>query len=185
MVKELPKWAKVAQAKWRYRGQERPPFAENPKPGQESVWDYPRPPRVLPDERHVIVRSNGRIIGESHATYRVLETASPPTFYLPPQDVDTKSLRLSTQSSQCEWKGIAQYWCLNVNGSVVENVAWSYENSYPGFELIAGYVAFFPSRVGCYVGEERVQPQPGGLYGGWVTQEIVGPFKGQPGTENW
>ena len=185
MVKELPEWAKAAQAKWRYRGRKRPPFAEEPKSGQESVWDYPRPPRLLPDNRHVVVRANDRIIGESHATYRVMETASPPTFYIPSHEIDKRSLTLRAQSSQCEWKGIAQYWCLNVDGLFIEEVAWSYLNPFPGFELLAGYVAFYPSRVACYVGEERVTPQPGGIYGGWVTKEIVGPFKGQPGTENW
>ena len=119
------------------------------------------------------------------ASYRVLETASPPTFYIPPQAVEKQWLTIRARSSLCEWKGIAQYWCLNLDGFILEDVAWSYLNPHPGFELIAGYLAFYPGRVTCHLDEELVQPQPGGLYGGWVTKDIVGPFKGKPGTEHW
>lgn len=185
MMKDLPEWVKAAQAKWKYRGLRRPSFAVEPQPGQESVWDYPRPPRILRDYRHVIVRANGQIIADSQSTYRVLETASPPTFYIPPHDVEKILLIPRVKSSLCEWKGTAQYWCLKIDGFFLEDVAWSYPSPFPGFELIAGYVAFYPNRVACFVNEELVQPQPGGLYGGWVTQEIVGPFKGERGTESW
>jgi len=185
MKKELPEWAKSAQEQWIYRGQNRPPFAIAPQAGQESVWDYPRPPRLEPDHRLVVVRARGRIIAESHFTFRILETASPPTFYIPPHDVDKSLLMLKARSSQCEWKGMAHYWSLKVDGLFLEDVGWSYLNPFPGFGTIAGYVAFYPGRVECYVGEERVTPQPGGLYGGWVTSEIVGPFKGLPGSQSW
>ena len=185
MLKDLPEWAKVAREQWTYWGQNRPPFAIMPEEGQESVWDYPRPPRLAPDHRPVVVRANGRILAESHCTFRVLETASPPTFYIPPHDVDKNLLTLRARSSHCEWKGIAHYWCVNVNGIYLEDVGWSYLNPNPGFEVIAGYVAFYPGRVACYLDEELVSSQPGGLYGGWVTTEIVGPFKGEPGTQGW
>jgi uncharacterized protein (DUF427 family) len=185
MMKELPEGVKAAQAKWQYRGLRRPSFAIDPQAGQESVWDYPRPPRIVRDHRHVIVRANGRIIADSQSTYRVLETASPPTFYIPPDEIENNALVQRAKSSLCEWKGTAQYWCLNIDGFLLEDVAWSYPSPFPRFESIAGYVAFYPNRVACYVNEELVQPQPGGLYGGWVTQEIVGPFKGEPGTESW
>lgn len=183
--RELPPWARTAQAKWKYRGQERPPFALEPLPGQESVWDYPRPPMLVPDRRRVIVQANGQIIAESRHAFRVLETASPPTFYLPPHDVDKKALILRARSTQCEWKGIAYYWCVHLNGFFLEDVGWSYLDPYPEYALIAGYVAFHPGRVYCVVDREEVIPQPGSFYGGWVTSEIVGPFKGEQGTEDW
>jgi len=185
MIKKLPEWIKSAQAKWKHRGQEKPSFAIEPHAGQESVWDYPRPPRIIPDTRHVVVRTGDRIIAESNSTYRILETASPPTFYIPPHDVDLHSLVLRATASMCEWKGIAQYWSLENPDHILEDIAWSYPAPYPGFEKIAGYLSFYPGRIACFVDEERVQPQPGGLYGGWITREIIGPFKGNPGTEHW
>jgi len=184
-MQELPEWVKAEQAKWNYRGQERPPFAFEPQEGQESVWDYPRPPRIISDHRHVIVRANGRVIADSQSTYRVLETASPPTFYIPPHDIVKNMLVPRAGSSLCEWKGTAQYWSVNIDGIFIEDAAWSYPNPFSGFEMIADYIAFYPNRVVCYVNEELVRPQPGGLYGGWVTKEIVGPFKGEAGTEHW
>lgn len=185
MKPKLPKWVQAAQAQWKYRGQEKPSFAITPNPGQESVWDYPRPPQLLADDRHVVIRANGIIIAESQSTYRILETASPPTFYIPPDQVDTQSLALQDLFSHCEWKGMAQYWCLYMDGLNLLDVAWSYLNPYPDFKLIAGYIAFHPRQVTCYVDEELVEPQPGDTYGGWITKEIVGPFKGETGTESW
>lgn len=122
---------------------------------------------------------------DSRSTYRVLETASPPTFYIPPADIDFSLLRLTASSSACEWKGIAQYWSLERGDVQLEGVAWAYPDPFPGYESIAGYLSFYPARLACYVDGERVQPQPGRLYGGWVTQELVGPFKGESGTEDW
>lgn len=169
---------------WQYRGQKRPSFAVEPGNGKESVWDYPRPPRLLPDGRRVEVRLGELLIAGSTQTYRVLETASPPTFYLPPEDIHTELLQPCPGSSICEWKGAAKYWALT-NGRGSEPVGWSYPNPNPDFEAIAAYFSFYPARVECYVDRERVQPQPGGFYGGWVTHEVVGPFKGLPGTEQW
>jgi len=170
---------------WTYYGQKRPPFADAPDLRQESVWDYPRPPKLVPDSRRVEVRLAALIIADSTQTYRVLETASPPTFYVPPMDVRLEFLQLSSGSSICEWKGAARYWTLKSHARSSEPVGWSYPNPNPPFETIASYFSFYPARLECYVEGERVQPQPGEFYGGWVTHEIVGPFKGRPGTESW
>ena len=169
---------------WQYRGKKRPDFAAVPKPGQESVWDYPRPPELAPDGRLVEVYDGDQLIASSSRTYRVLETASPPSFYIPPQDVDLNLLSSAPGSSVCEWKGVAKYWALSSN-SKVGVVGWSYPAPKPAFEQIRGYIALFPAVMACYVSGERVRPQPGQFYGGWITGEIVGPFKGEPGTEHW
>ena len=185
MNQQLPEWARLAQAKWTYRGHERPPFAAPPYPGQESVWDYPRPPRIEKDPRRIMIRANGNVIVDCHTTYRVLETASPPTFYIPPTEIHAPLRQLPENSSACEWKGMAQYWSLDIHGISEAPVAWSYPEPFPGFELLACYFAFYPQRVECFVEDERVHPQPGQIYGGWVTKELAGPFKGEPGTELW
>ena len=171
---------------WKYTGVERPAFAVSPKTGEESVWDHPRPPVTLRDVREVVVRHIGEIIAKSSKTIRVCETASPPTFYLPPEDVQTEYLRRSPSTSFCEWKGEVTYWSLVMPGlPKLSKVAWSYENPNSNFENIRGFFSFYPSRVDCFVEGIRVQPQPGGFYGGWITPEIVGPFKGEPGTAAW
>jgi len=165
------------RAAWRYRGQRRPPFAIEPAPGQESVWDYPRPPRIEPEGRRVVVRHGADVIAESTRARRVLETAGAPTFYLPRTDVRMDRLAPNATRSFCEWKGVAVGFD-RVGGA--RDVAWCYPRPYPEFESIAGWIAFYPGRIACFVGEERVRPQPGGDYGGWVTDEIVGPIKGEP-----
>jgi uncharacterized protein (DUF427 family) len=170
---------------WQFRGTSRPSFAEEPGPGQESVWDYPRPPAILPDSRRVIVKAGSVMIADSECAVRILETASPPTFYIPPADVDQRALQPAPGSSYCEWKGTAAYYRF-VNG-VPNNqpIGWNYPQPSPGFIAIAGFYSFYPGRVECYVDGERVRPQPGGFYGGWITDEIVGPVKGEPGTGGW
>jgi uncharacterized protein (DUF427 family) len=170
---------------WQYRGQERPAFAEEPRPGQESVWDYPRPPAVVVEPRQVEVRLGDLVIADSRQNYRILETASPPTFYIPPQSVRKQLLELSRESSVCEWKGVAQYWALINPPRSQQSIAWSYPSPNRPFEAIAGYFSFYPAVVECFVDGERVRAQPGEFYGGWVTGEIVGPFKGEPGTGHW
>jgi uncharacterized protein (DUF427 family) len=170
---------------WRYTGRTRPPFAVSPAEGQESVWDYPRPPSVQPDSREVVVRAHGVAVARSTASLRVLETASPPTFYLPPRDVRQDLLSAAPGASVCEWKGRATYWTLTVGDARIERAAWSYPEPFPGFEAIRDYLAFYPGRLECLVDGVRVQPQPGRFYGGWITPEVVGPFKGEPGTEGW
>ncbi len=169
---------------WTYRGQKRPDFAIVPETDQESVWDYPRPPILAPDERSVEVRYGDRLVAASTRTYRVLETASPPVFYIPPQDVNWERLRSAAGTSVCEWKGVAQYWKLAAQPET-GIVGWSYPEPRPNFEQIRDYVSFYPAVLACYVSGERVRAQPGKFYGGWITNEIVGPFKGEPGTGHW
>ena len=169
---------------WEFRGQKRPPFAEIPGPGQESVWDYPRPPKLVPDGRLVKILYGYHTIASSNSTYRILETASPPSFYLPPQDVNWEMLKPAPGSSMCEWKGSANYWYLSSNPALGV-VGWSYPEPTPAFERIRGSISFYPALLACYVSNERVSAQPGNFYGGWITKEIVGPFKGEPGTGHW
>ena len=171
-----------SRAMWKFYGQHRPSFAAEPGSGQESVWDYPRPPVLAPDTRLVEVRFEDRLIARSERTVRVLETASPPTFYIPPEDVDMQQLRRESGGSLCEWKGRAAYW------SVVDGPGrsgWSYPDPTPEFEQIQDWFSFYPALLACTVAGERVEPQPGGFYGGWMTDEIVGPVKGEPGTGAW
>jgi uncharacterized protein (DUF427 family) len=168
---------------WKYTGQQRPPWAEVPGPGQESVWDYPRPPVLVESDACVEVYAAGQAIARSRRVLRVLETASPPTYYLPADDLQWSQLLPAAGSSFCEWKGIASYFCLaSAPGTVV---AWRYEKPSARFAAIEGHVSFYPARVECYVDGERVTPQPGSFYGGWITSNVVGPFKGEPGTGHW
>ena len=182
---QVPAWARRARSKWRYSGQGRPPFAVTPEPGQESVWDYPRPPRIEAERREAMVRFGDTELARSRLAVRVLETASPPTVYLPAADVRMELLEASPTHSICEWKGEAQYWAARLPGAGAEPVAWSYVEPLPGFEQIRGWLSFYPSRLECYLDGARVDPQPGQFYGGWVTPELVGPFKGEPGSEAW
>lgn len=164
----------------------RPKNAVTPGPGQESVWDYPRPPRVEPVSERVRVEIEGVVLADTTRALRVLETASPPTYYIPSEDVRTHYLEPSRSRTVCEWKGTASYWAVRIGERFVADAAWSYEEPSSGFEAIEGYLAFYPGRVdACYVGEERVTPQSGRFYGGWITSKVVGPFKGDPGTEGW
>lgn len=167
---------------WKFEGQRRPDFAIEPGPGQESVWDYPRPPAVLRDARRVEVYAGDRLIAATDAAWRVLETASPPTFYLPPESIADGALETASGRSFCEWKGEATYWSL---AGQAEPVGWSYPTASGSFAPVRGYLSFYPGRVACFVDGERVRPQPGGFYGGWMTDEIVGPVKGEPGTGHW
>ena len=174
----------AARAKWRFRGLARPSFAQEPGPGQESVWGYPRPPSLASDPRRVRVSYRGRVLADSTRAVRVLETASPPTFYVPPEDVDDTLLRPSAHTTFCEWKGVAREFDLS-DLPERSGVAWAYFDTFPEFHAIAGYFSFYPSRVDCSVDGEPVRPQPGGYYGGWLTSEVVGPVKGGAGTESW
>ncbi len=165
---------------WTYRGDKRPAFADAPTAGQESVWDYPRPPRLQADVRPVEIRYGDEVLARSVRSLRVLETASPPTYYLPPEDVQLARLFETSATSHCEWKGIALDLGLTGGPS---SVGWVYPDTYPEFAEIAGWISFYPARVECFVADERVRPQPGGFYGGWITNEIVGPVKGEPGCD--
>ena len=156
-------------------------------PARESVWDYPRPPAVVPSERLVRVAHGGIVVAESRCAIRVLETAGAPVWYLPPADVRHEFLRQTPgRRTMCEWKGRASYFDLVIGDMVVHRVAWTYAHPLPGYELLTGHIAFYAGRVEtASVDGERVRPQPGVFYGGWVTDDIVGPFKGEPGTEGW
>ncbi|MBT8040020.1 MAG: DUF427 domain-containing protein [Gammaproteobacteria bacterium] len=169
---------------WKFRGQKRPAFADVPGPGQESVWDYPRPPSIEPETRLVEVRSGSELIARSTRSLRVCETASPPTFYLPPDEVTTERLHLLGYHTFCEWKGQASYWAL-ADDDTSQPVAWSYPSPSRPFKAIGDWLCFYPGRVDCFVEGESVQAQHSEFYGGWVTADIVGPFKGDPGTSDW
>lgn len=155
-------------------------------PGQESVWDYPRPPRIEPDGREVVVVLGGVEVCRTSRALRVLETSHPPSWYLPREDWVPGSLVPAPGSSYCEWKGLATY--LTVVGGDREAVAaaWTYPQPSPGFEVLRDAVAVYPAAMDrCTVGGEVVTPQEGGFYGGWVTSDVVGPFKGTPGSQGW
>ena len=177
-------WIEANRAKWKYRGQERPPFAIAPQPGQESVWDYPRPPRLDPRFPRggcsLRICRNCTVVSDHPGPGN-----RPPTFYIPPDDVTMKAIERAAGGSLCEWKGQAAYWTVTVPGQRLERVGWSYPEPFPGFEAIRDYFAFYPEQLECFVEGIRVLPQPGRFYGGWVTPELVGPFKGEPGSEMW
>jgi uncharacterized protein (DUF427 family) len=173
------------RAQWHWRGAERPAFAAVPGPGQESVWDYPRPPRLVADTREVVVRWGTLEVARTRRALRILETAHPPSFYLPLSDVAAQYLRPGTGTSLCEWKGPATYWTLEDGARRLVNVAWSYPRPFAGAEALRDCIAFYPASLDCRVGGARVTPQPGEFYGGWVTPELVGPFKGAPGSSAW
>ncbi|GIG28311.1 DUF427 domain-containing protein [Cellulomonas marina] len=156
------------------------------RPGQESVWDYPRPPRVEECRRPLTVELGGVVVARTDRSWRVLETGHPPTYYLPVGAFVPGALRDAPGSSVCEWKGRARYHDVVGGGLVAERAAWSYPETSPGFEVIAGAVAVMAGQVDrCTVDGETVVPQPGGFYGGWITADVVGPFKGVPGSWGW
>jgi uncharacterized protein (DUF427 family) len=153
----------------------------------ESVWDYPRPPRVEPTGENVTVVLAGITIAQSRRALRVLETSHPPVYYLPFDDVASGVLEPSpARPTFCEFKGVALYWTAVAGGLQAPEAAWSYPEPSLGYEALVDHVAFYPERVeACFVDGERVESQPGSFYGGWVTSRIRGPFKGAPGTAGW
>lgn len=157
----------------------------------ESVWDYPRPPRLEAAPQRIRVIHQGRTLADTQESgggaLRILETSHPPVYYLPRAAIDMQLLQLSdARPSFCEFKGLATYWSLSYSGVNEANVAWSYERPSPAYEAMRGYLAFYANRLDeCWVDEERVMPQPGNFYGGWITSNLRGPFKGPPGTRLW
>jgi len=152
----------------------------------ESVWDYPRPPRVETSQKLVRVEFAGEVIAETTRAYRVLETSHPPVFYIPLEDVRGEFLRPSRRRTYCEFKGEAGYYDLVAGGREVREAAWYYPEPSARYEALRGHVAFYPGRVdAAWVADEQVTPQEGDFYGGWITSEIEGPFKGAPGTAGW
>jgi len=159
---------------------------EDPEPGQESAWDYPRPPALRPSTEHVQVVLGGEVVAETHASFRVLETSHPPTYYLPVDAFVAGALRPADGSSYCEWKGVAAYFDLVAGDRTAARVAWGYPDPTPAFASLRDHVSLYPGRVDrCTVDGEAVEPQPGDFYGGWVTSRVVGPFKGAAGTRGW
>lgn len=157
-----------------------------PLPGQESVWDYPRPPKVERTSRRIRIIFNGQTIVDTINALRVLETSHPPVYYIPPEAIINAQLSSTQHMTFCEFKGQAFYWTLSVGDKIAENVAWSYPNPMNGYEMLKDYYAFYPSRMdACFVDEEQIRSQSGDFYGGWITSDIVGPFKGEPGTMGW
>jgi uncharacterized protein (DUF427 family) len=157
-----------------------------PGPGQESVWDYPRPPRLERTGRHLRVEHHGVVVADTTGAWRVLETSQPPAYYLPVEDVAMELLEPAATRTFCEWKGLASYFDLVVGDDRVADAAWCYPEPTAGFAPIRGHVAFYPQRVeACFVDGERVQANDGGFYGGWITSWVVGPFKGGAGTSGW
>ena len=158
-----------------------------PKPGQESVWDYPRPPRLEQSPKQIKIVFNDVAIAQSNRTFRVLETSHPPSYYIPPEDIKMEYLTpVASARSFCEWKGLAGYYSLRVGDREVINAAWYYPEPTAQFAPIRNYLAFYPSKMdACYVDGELVKAQAGDFYGGWITENIVGPFKGEAGSWGW
>ena len=155
-------------------------------PGEESVWRYPRPPALEATDKVIEICFADHLVARTHRAYRVLETSHPPSYYLPPEDIRMELLEDAGGGSWCEWKGRARYWTLRVGERMIERVAWSYPDPTPRFKPIQDHLAFYAGPLdSCTVGGMPVTPQPGGFYGGWITPDIKGPFKGGPGTMGW
>lgn len=179
----VPAWLTAAREGWSNTGATRPPFAVEPGPGQESVWDYPRPPAFVADSRLVEVSTlDGSPVASTRNALRVLETSQAPAFYLPPEAVIDGALCTTAGASFCEWKGEAEYVAITGTSSPV---GWRYPRPFEEFAPWARWVSFYPDRVACRVDGELARPMAGGFYGGWITNEVVGPFKGEPGTASW
>ena len=157
-----------------------------PGPGQESVWDYPRPPAIEPFKGHLRIVLNGEVIVDSNSSYRVLETSHPPTYYIPISDFKEGTVLKTSGSSYCEWKGTAEYYHLSAGDQLIRKCAWGYPNPNPRFTQINEHISVYAHMVeACYVNDELVKAQEGDFYGGWITSKIVGPFKGGAGTWGW
>lgn len=157
-----------------------------PQENQESVWDYPRPPRVEKTSKTLKVIFNGAVIAETNSGYRVLETSHPPAYYIPQGDIHMDYLESTSRTTFCEFKGSASYWTITVGDQSATNAAWSYHKPTHAYEAIKDHICFYASKMdACYVDDELVQPQAGDFYGGWITSDIVGPFKGGAGTWGW
>ena len=184
-VLELTSAVQHARAKWHYRGGERPSFADAVGAGEESVWDFPRPPRIEPVISTLRVMHGDRVLASTERGVRVVETAGAPTYYFPPDDVQVALLVELPGRSLCEWKGLAATLTMKGERESTDSVSWYYLDTFPEFDSIRGWYAFYPGVLTCYIGNEQVQAQPGGYYGGWVGGNLKGPIKGEPGSEAW
>jgi uncharacterized protein (DUF427 family) len=172
-----------------------PPNIPAEIPATESVWDYPRPPRLEPTASHIRILHHGVLLAETNRALRILETSHPPVYYIPPTDIALKYLRVSDRrGSFCEFKGTASYWSIDVSSALAKptksalspDAAWSYAHPSNQYAALRDHLAFYASRVDeCTVDGELVTAQPGDFYGGWITSRITGPFKGPPGTLGW
>jgi len=177
-------WLQNARDGWSHRGRKRPPFAIAPKEGQRSVWDFPRPPVVEKVTAPILVKYQDQSIVETQNALAVLETASPPTYYMPRNDVNLDLLeQIPGKSSFCEWKGQAAYWRLKAHMN--RPIAWSYAHPFQEFAALKDHLAFYPQHLDCFVDGDRVKAQPGAFYAGWITPDLTGPFKGESGTGHW
>lgn len=155
-------------------------------PGQESVWNFPRPAIAEATSAHILIEHAARILAETRAAIRTLETSHPPSYYIPPADIAPGILRRAAGSSFCEWKGAAVYWDVVIGDIVLPRVGWSYPDPSPAFAALRDHVAFYAAPFDrCSVDGETVTPQPGDFYGGWITRRFAGPFKGVPGSRGW
>ncbi len=162
------------------------PVLDQIGPGQESVWAYPRPAIAEPSGRRITIDHRGVTIADTTRSIRTLETSHPPSYYIPQADIAMAMLARARRRSFCEWKGQAIYYDVAIDGAVIEEAAWSYPDPTPDFVALADYVAFYAAPFDlCTVDGEKVTPQPGGFYGGWITSHVAGPFKGVPGSRFW
>jgi uncharacterized protein (DUF427 family) len=162
------------------------PTAIKPQPGQESVWDYPRPARLENTDKQIKIICNGIILAETNKAKRVIETSHPPVYYLPPEDIKIAHLIPTAKKTFCEWKGWCEYFDIAIGDKYINNAAWRYVQPVADFIEIQEYYGFYAHLMdGCYINDELVTPQPGNFYGGWITSDIVGPFKGGEGTWGW
>ncbi|MGF1649538.1 MAG: DUF427 domain-containing protein [Hyphomicrobiaceae bacterium] len=171
----------AARHGWRWTGVERPPFAEAPAPGQRSVWDFPRPPEAEDVDGRVEVRLGATVIAMTTRARRVLETSHPPTYYIPPADVDLSLITVRDDASHCEWKGFS---CA-LDAGPIDNAGWMLRSAYVEFAHLLGWLAFYPQKLDCSINGDAVMAQPGAYYGGWITPDLAGPFKGAPGSGDW
>ena len=162
------------------------PLPDPPAPGQESVWDYPRPAIMRDSPRHLRIVHKGLVLADTRRGLETLETSHPPSYYIPAADILPGALRPLARRSLCEWKGQARYFDVLAAGDRFPAMAWCYDQPTPGFAGLVGHVAFYAAPFdACYVDGEKVVPQPGGFYGGWITSHVSGPFKGVPGSQFW
>lgn len=152
----------------------------------EDVWSYPRPPALEPVPKDVRITFAGVEVAATRQAWRVLETSHPPVYYLPREAFTGCALEPAPGRSACEWKGEARYWTIRVGDRTAERAAWSYPVPEPAYGAIRDHLAVYAGAMdACFVGDEQVTPQPGGFYGGWVTRDLKGPFKGGPGSMGW
>lgn len=184
MEKKTRNRLQKAREGWTNTGSKRPPFAIEPKEGQRSVWDFPRPPIIEKVRKSIVVKYQGKRILDSQNALAVLETASPPTYYIPNCDIEMGLLvKIPGKTSMCEWKGNAIYWALK--NTINRPIAWSYPNPFPEFEDLNEHIAFYPQHLECYIDGKPVEAQAGEFYAGWITPDLTGPFKGEIGTGHW